>query len=266
MTLNGWLQIALYCALVLVFVKPLGCVHGAALRGERPSSRPCSGRSNAAPTPGRYQPGREQHWTTYSVAMLVFNGVGLPRSLRPAAAAGAAAQPQGFGAGRADLAFNTAVSFVTNTNWQSYGGEIDPELFRPAGRAHRPELRLGGHRHCARHRSGRGASRAGGETIGNFWADMTRATLYILLPLCLVIALALFATRRAAEPRRLCEATRSKAAADDRPGARRLAGRHQAARHQWRRVLQRQLGPSVREPDASDEPGRDARRSCIPAA
>ena len=124
---------------------------------------------------------------TYGLAMLLFNAAGRAAALWAAAAAGSscrstrrACPPVGE-----HLAFNTAVSFVTNTNWQSYGGESTHGLPGADGRADGAELRLGRHRHRAR--GGAGARlhpRQRSATIGNFWADLVRCTLYLLLPLC----------------------------------------------------------------------------------
>ena len=189
------------------------------------------------------------------------------RHLRdPAAAGRAAVEPAG--ARRAvepTSSFNTAASFTTNTNWQGYVGESDDELPHarwpgspgttsspppPASRS-RSRSRAGSRARCPR---------AAPRTIGNFWVDLTRATVYILLPLC---------DRRA----RSCSSrqgviqnlapyrevtTLEGAQADDRDGAGRLAGGDQAARHQRRRLLQRQRRAPLREPDAAHELPLDA--------
>ncbi len=151
MTLNGWLQIALFCALVLIVVKPLGVFMAGLFAGERNFLTPVLGPIER----GFYRlagvnPTREQHWTTYAIAMLVFNFAGILalyalqrfQNLLPL-------NPQGFDAVGPELSFNTAVSFATNTNWQSYAGEIDDELSRPDAGADGAELSIGGHRHRA---------------------------------------------------------------------------------------------------------------------
>ena len=95
----------------------------------------------------------------------------------------------------------------------------------------------------------RGFARRSAKSIGNFWVDLTRCTLYVLLPLSIVVGAVLRLAGRAAEPRRLHRRDHARRRqADDRPGAGGLAGSHQDAGHQRRRLLQRQLGPSVREP------------------
>ena len=175
-----------------------------------------------------------------------------------------------------DSSFNTAVSFATNTNWQGYGGETTMSYLTQMLGLDGAELRLGGRRHGgagrADPRHSRGARRA---TIGNFWVDLTRSTLYILLPLVARARAARWSRRawcRPSPPTRPVPLRRQPSAADGRarttgpvteqvaadgPGG--VADRHQAARHQRRRLLQRQLGASVREPDAALELPRDAR-------
>ena len=100
--------------------------------------------------------------------------------------------PQGYAAVRWDTALNTAISFVTNTNWQAYGGEIDHELPHPDARHDGAELRLGRRRawRCSCRSSAAFTSKLK-ETVGNFWVDMTRAVLYVLLPLSIILAVAL---------------------------------------------------------------------------
>jgi K+-transporting ATPase ATPase A chain len=196
MTLNGWLQIALYCALVLVCVKPLGAFMARVFAGERTFLHPVIGPVER----GFYRlagvdPAREQHWTTYTVAMLLFNGLGFlglyalqrlqhvlplnPAEMSPVSA---------------DSSFNTAVSFVTNTNWQGYGGESTMSyLTQMLG------LTVQNYLSAA---TGvvlaiafiRAFARAEFKTVGNFWTDVTRCTLYVLLPICIVISLGLVAT------------------------------------------------------------------------
>jgi K+-transporting ATPase ATPase A chain len=196
MTLNGWLQIAAYCVLVLVCVKPLGVFMARLFAGERTFLHPVIGPVER----GFYRlagvdPAREQHWTTYTVAMLLFNGLGFLavyalqrlQHVLPL-------NPQGMDPVVEHLAFNTAVSFVTNTNWQSYGGEstmsylvqmlaltVQNYLSAATGIALAIALI-------------RAFARAEFKTVGNFWTDVTRCTLYVLLPMCIVIAVALVAT------------------------------------------------------------------------
>src|SRR5262245_50070935 len=125
MTLIGWIQIALYCAVVVALVKPLGGYMTRVFNGERTFLslvlKPVEAVLYGA---GGVEPDREQHWLTYTVAMLLFNAAGFLllyalmrlQAVLPFNPADQSAVP-------ADLAFNTAVSFTTNTNWQNYGGE-----------------------------------------------------------------------------------------------------------------------------------------------
>jgi potassium-transporting ATPase potassium-binding subunit len=125
MTLNGWMQIALYCAVVLVLVKPLGAYMTRVFNGERTFLSPVlapveRGLYRAAGIDTR----QEQTWLGYAGAMILFNAAGfvlLYALLRLQAVL--PLNPADQGAVAPDLAFNTATSFVTNTNWQSYGGE-----------------------------------------------------------------------------------------------------------------------------------------------
>src|SRR5689334_9755157 len=125
MTLNGWLQIAVFAALVLATVKPLGIYMAHVFAGERtfmsPVLRPIERSFYAI---AGVDAEKDQHWTTYAFAMLLFNAAGFLlvyllqrfQDVLPF-------NPQGLPAVPPALAFNTAVSFVTNTNWQSYAGE-----------------------------------------------------------------------------------------------------------------------------------------------
>jgi K+-transporting ATPase ATPase A chain len=191
MTLNGWIQIAIYCAIVLALVKPLGWYMTAVFNGERtflsPVLRPVE--------IGLYRLGgvdekREQNWLTYTIAMLFFHVGGFlilyvlmrVQGLLPFNPAGMTAVPE-------YLSFNTAVSFITNTNWQNYGGESTMSyLVQMLGLTHQNFLSAA---------TGivlavvliRGFARASTKTVGNFWVDITRCTLYILIPICVPYAL-----------------------------------------------------------------------------
>ena len=187
MTINGWLQIVLYCCVVLALVKPLGWYMTGVSSGEiaflRPLERVLYG---AAGTDER----EEQHWLSYGLAMLAFNAAGFLLLYVLQRAQGVLPlNPAGMTALPADLAFNTAASFVTNTNWQNYGGESTMSyLVQMAG------LTV---QNFVSSATGialavaliRGFARASTNSIGNFWVDLTRATLYVLLPICIVYAL-----------------------------------------------------------------------------
>src|SRR5262245_35367767 len=125
MTVIGWIQILLYCAIVVALVKPLGGFMTRVFAGERtvlsPVLHPVE---TALYSIGRVDERREQHWLTYTVAMLLFNLAGfLLLYVLMRLQASLPLNPAGQSAVAPDLAFNTAVSFTTNTNWQNYGGE-----------------------------------------------------------------------------------------------------------------------------------------------
>jgi K+-transporting ATPase ATPase A chain len=191
MTVIGWLQILLYCGIIVALVKPLGGYLTRVFSGERtflsPVLRPVEATLYAL---GGIDERREQHWLTYTVAMLLFNAAGfllLYALMR--LQAGLPLNPADMSAVAPDLAFNTAVSFTTNTNWQNYGGEstmsylvqmlgLTVQNFVSAATGIVLAVALI-----------RGFARSSANSIGNFWVDVTRCTLYILLPICVIIAL-----------------------------------------------------------------------------
>src|SRR5437879_637841 len=191
MTISGWIQIALFSVIVILITRPFGSYLTRVFNGERtflsPVLRPieravywCCGVDEK----------EEQHWLTYAVAMLLFSVVGfltlyalqrlqwyLPFN------------PQGQTGVEQSLAFNTSVSFVTNTNWQSYVPEttmgylvqmagLTVHNFVSAATGIALALALI-----------RGFARREAKALGNFWVDVTRTTLYVLLPLSVVIGL-----------------------------------------------------------------------------
>ncbi len=191
MTIIGWIQILLYCAIVVALVKPLGAYMTHAFKGERtwlsPVLRPVE---RAIYWVGGVDEAREQSWLMYAVGMLLFHVGGFLilyallrfQALLPF-------NPAGQSAVAEDLSFNTAASFITNTNWQNYGGESTLSyLVQMLGLTHQNYLSAA---------TGivlavaliRGFSRASARTVGNFWVDVTRCTLYILMPICVVFTL-----------------------------------------------------------------------------
>ncbi len=188
MTINGWLQIALYCALLILLTKPFGYYMTRVFEGVptpltpvlRPIERGLYRLSGVDET-------REQHWVAYAVAMLAFTFAGFVTlyGLQRLQAA-LPFNPRNFDPVSPDLSFNTSVSFVTNTNWQSYVPETTMSyLVQMAG------LTVHNFMSAA---TGialaialiRGFARRSADTIGNFWVDLTRCTLYILLPVSIV--------------------------------------------------------------------------------
>jgi len=193
MTVNGWVQILVYFALLTLLTRPLGGYLHRVFEGERT----LLGRVFGPLERGFYRlagvdPQSEQHWVGYTLAMLAFNFVcfvtlfflQLYQHKLPL-------NPQNMSALTPDLAFNTAVSFVTNTNWQAYGGESTLSYLTQM-------LGLTVHNFVSA-ATGialavalvRGFSRRSAKAIGNFWVDLTRGTLYLLLPFSIVAALLL---------------------------------------------------------------------------
>jgi K+-transporting ATPase ATPase A chain len=192
MTINGWLQILVFCGIIILLVKPLGGYMTRVFNGERtllsfifgPVER---GLYRIAGTSER----EEQHWTAYTAALLFFNLAGFVLLYVLQRFQGVLPfNPAGTGAVPPDLAFNTAVSFVTNTNWQNYGGESTMSyLTQMAGLTVQNFLSAATGIAIAIALI-RAFSRRSMRTLGNFWADLTRSVLYVLLPLCVVLTLA----------------------------------------------------------------------------
>jgi potassium-transporting ATPase potassium-binding subunit len=192
MTLIGWFQIILYCAIVVALVKPLGAYMTHVFNGERtflsPVLRPVEA---ALYRIGGVDEKREQHWLTYTVAMLLFHvgGFLILYALLRLQATIPLWNPADQSAVAPDLSFNTAVSFITNTNWQNYGGESTLSyLVQMLGLTHQNFLSAATGMVLAVALI-RGFARASAKTVGNFWVDITRCTLYILLPICIVYTL-----------------------------------------------------------------------------
>jgi potassium-transporting ATPase potassium-binding subunit len=193
MTANGWIQILLYLVLIFAVTKPLGAFMARVFNRERtfldPVVRPVE---RLLYRVTGVDENHEMRWTEYAVCMLMFSGVSmLLLYLIERIQQFLPWNSQKFGAVAQDLAFNTAASFTTNTNWQNYAGEATMSyLTQMAGLAYH---------NFASAAVGialaiafiRGIARREKETIGNFWVDMTRATLWLLLPMCIVYALAL---------------------------------------------------------------------------
>jgi K+-transporting ATPase ATPase A chain len=188
MTANGWLQIVLFCAAVLACVKPLGLYMARVFDGEitflAPLERALYRIAGVK--------GEDQHWTQYTIAMLAFSLAGFASLYLLQRLQGVLPfNPQGQGAVSPDLAFNTSVSFITNTNWQSYSGETTMSYLMQM-------LGLTVHNFLSA-ATGialavaliRGFARRSAKSLGNFWVDMTRTTLYVLLPLSVLLALVL---------------------------------------------------------------------------
>src|ERR1019366_3171289 len=194
MTINGWMQIVVFLALILAITKPLGVFMAKVFSRERtfldPAVRPIERLLyRVTGVDEEY----EMRWTEYAFSMLLFSGASmlLLYLIERAQQVLPWLNPQKFAGVPPALAFNTAASFTTNTNWQNYPGEATMSYFtQMAGLAYH---------NFASAAVGialaiafiRGIARKEKETIGNFWVDMTRATLWILLPLCVLFSFAL---------------------------------------------------------------------------
>jgi K+-transporting ATPase ATPase A chain len=195
MTVNIYLQLGLFLAVMLLLVKPLGA-YMALVFGDEPNRVHRIG----APVERLFyrlagiKPDEDMDWKRYALAMLAFNVAGLLAVyLLQRTQQWLPLNPQGFGAVSADSAMNTAISFASNTNWQGYGGEstmsyltqmlaLTVQNFLSAATGVAVLIAVI-----------RGFVRRNASGIGNFWVDMTRCTLYVLLPLSLVLALILTA-------------------------------------------------------------------------
>ena len=193
MTANSWIQLALFLGALTALAKPLGAYMARVLEG-----KPCGlDRALGWCERGVYRlagvdPQQEMGWRTYAFAVMAFNLLGTAAVYLILRLQGSLPlNPEGLPGATSDLAFNTAVSFGTNTNWQSYGGEttlsylsqmlgLTVQNFVSAATGIAVLAALI-----------RGLVRRSATTIGNFWVDLVRSTLYILLPLSIVLALAL---------------------------------------------------------------------------
>ncbi|TIQ38462.1 MAG: potassium-transporting ATPase subunit KdpA [Mesorhizobium sp.] len=192
MTIYGWIQILIYCAILVALVKPLGFYMHRVFNGDRTLLSPVlvpieRGLYRLSGTNEK----EEQHWVVYATAMLLFNLVGLLVLYALQRLQGVLPyNPAGMTAVDPQLAFNTAASFVTNTNWQNYGGESTMSyLVQMAGLTVQNFVSAATGIAIAIALI-RGFARASGKSIGNFWVDLTRCTLYVLLPACIVLTLA----------------------------------------------------------------------------
>jgi potassium-transporting ATPase potassium-binding subunit len=189
MNANAWLQLTAYLAVLGLLAWPLGLWIQRVLDGQ-------VGFTNAIERPllrlAGVRTDEEQGWLRYALGLLLFNALGVAAVYAlQRLQGGLPLNPQGMGAVTPDSAFNTAISFVTNTNWQGYGGEttmsyltqmlaLTVQNFLSAATGIAVVAALI-----------RGFARHGAFSIGNVWVDLTRATLWILLPLSLLFALVL---------------------------------------------------------------------------
>jgi K+-transporting ATPase ATPase A chain len=194
MSLFEWLQVASYLAVLLALVKPLGSHMARVYQGDRTFLHPLlNPLERSLYRLGGIRPDTEMNWKEYTWGLLLFNLLGLFTVYALQRLQGwLPLNPMGFGAVSPDSAFNTAVSFATNTNWQGYGGETTMGyLTQMLGLAVQNFLSAATGM-AALVAFIRGFARSAAKGIGNFWVDLVRSTVYILLPLSLGLALVLF--------------------------------------------------------------------------
>lgn len=194
MDIYGWLQLAVFLGLLGLATKPMGAYLVRVLdpRGRTWLDglfRPVERRLYRFL---RVDPDKEQDWKRYTVSLLVFSLAGLLMTYAVLRLQHRLPlNPQGFGPVRPDLAFNTAVSFTTNTNWQNYAGETTLSYFSQAVGLVFHQFASAAVGIAAAAAVVRGLTRRSAGTVGNFWVDIVRVNLYLLLPLSLVLSLVL---------------------------------------------------------------------------
>lgn len=190
---DEWMQVALYFAALFLLVKPLGTYMARVFDGEKTFlSKPLGWLERGIYKLSGIKPDVEMSWKTYAVSIMVFSTamlLGLYALLRLQAQL--PFNPAGLAAVTPDLSFNTAVSFVTNTNWQSYGGETTMSYFTQMIGLTVQNFVSAAVGMAVMVALIRGFVRKSSPTIGNFWVDMVRSVVYILLPLSIVLSLLL---------------------------------------------------------------------------
>jgi potassium-transporting ATPase potassium-binding subunit len=193
MTTNGIIQLLFYLVVLIILVKPLGVFMARVFQRERTFLDPIVGPvERLIYRLANINADEEMDWKENAVAMLVFNFIGVlvvyalqrMQQLLPL-------NPQGLPAVSPDSSLNTAVSFVTNTNWQGYGGEVTMSYLTQMVALTVQNFVSAATGIALLILIIRGFARHSAKTLGNFWVDLTRSTLYILLPLALVLALML---------------------------------------------------------------------------
>ena len=265
MTGAAWVQLAALVALVLVGTRLLGPYLAQVYGGGRaPGDRVFLPVERALYRFGGVDPGREQQWPVYALSLLAFSAVSVVGLYVLQRVQGVLPlNPTDVDGVPPALAFNTAVSFVTNTNWQNYGGEgtmshltqmagLTVQNFVSAAVGISVAIALV-----------RGLVRRQSETIGNFWVDLVRTTTRVLLPLAFVVALLLVSQGVVQTLRGAGDGADARGREPgDLPGAGREPGGDQGARHERRRDRERELGAPVREPDRRSRISSSCWRSC----
>lgn len=262
--MNTWLQLIFYFGNLLLLVKPLGAYMAKVYQGEPlildrvlgPVERLLYRLSGIDPR-------SEMTWKTYTVTMLVFNILGvLTVYLLQRLQGFLPLNPQGLGAVSPDSAWNTAVSFATNTNWQGYSSEttmsyltqmlgmtVQNFVSAATGMAVMIALIRGIVRAPLSSPHFENSKMGGQRGVGNFWVDMTRSVLYILLPLSLLLALTLV-SQGVVQTFSEYKSVTSLQTGESHGGTCCFANRHQATWHKQRRILQCELGAPVGKPNS----------------
>ena len=187
MTIAGWSLILVFTALFVALAKPMGSALFA-LYGDK--CLPLAGLENAFHKLSGVDPKAEQGWAGYAWAVIIFNIFGIVSLFAILKLQGVLPwNPQGFAGVENWLAFNTAVSFVTNTNWQNYAGESTMSYFTQMAGLTVHNFLSAATGIAVAFALIRGFARSSAKTIGNFWVDLTRVTIYILIPISFVLAL-----------------------------------------------------------------------------
>ena len=190
MTFNGWAQIVVFCAVIIAVTRPLGAYMAHVFNGDRTVLSPVlAPLERALYRVAGIDERQEQHWLSYLFAIVLFHLAGFAILYAILRLQGALPfNPAGQSGVEPGLAFNTAISFITNTNWQNYGGESTLSyLTQMLGLTHQNFLSAATGIAIALAVI-RGFSRASARTVGSFWVDVTRCTLYVLLPVCVIYA------------------------------------------------------------------------------
>ncbi len=272
MTLASWLQLAALIVFIVVGTRLLGPYIAGIYRvtDELPTKRPFGDRVFSPIERLIYRlsgvdEDREQRWSVYALSLLAFSllSVLLVYAVRSASRDRCPWNPNGVGGVPAPLSFNTAVSFVTNTNWQNYSGESTmSHLTQMAGLAVQNFVSAAVGL-CVLIALIRGLVRRRSATIGNFWVDLVRGTVRLMLPLAVRLRHRLRQPGRGAEPARQHLGDHGRGVDPGDPGRDdRQPGGDQGAGHERRRLRQRQLVPSVREPQRPDQLARRWAPSC----
>ena len=193
MNIYSWFQLIFYMVVLLALAKPLGTFMAKVYQGEKTFLDPVFGPlERLLYRLAGVHADEEMNWKVYAIALMVFNVLGLLVVYALQRLQGyLPLNPQGFGAVTPNSSWNTAVSFATNTNWQGYGGETTMSYLTQMAALTVQNFMSAATGMAAVIAMIRGLARHTTDKIGNFWVDLTRTTLYILLPLAFVLSLAL---------------------------------------------------------------------------